>query len=211
MAKPAYKFNYQGLSAMNKNAANKANTNSKVSTGIGNQSTSTTKSTLGYSPAGAVSVSPMTPLPGRALPESPAGQERFNAPPLLPGESVSLQRQAFNRQQFDDTINTNFTELGVANGPDPASFDPSLATVGDFFTIYQSLFFQIPKDADINSHLFLVKESSEFLQYVAQQEEIDALREEILDLQQQNLDLATDIANVTNELTAALSDASNIG
>ena len=40
---------------------------------------------------------------------------------------------------------------------------------------------------------------------------IDALREEILDLQQQNLDLATDIANVTNELTAALSDASNIG
>ena len=49
------------------------------------------------------------------------------------GENSNLRREAFNRKQFDDTINTNFTELGV-NTVDPSTFDPSLATVGDFFT-----------------------------------------------------------------------------
>ena len=28
------------------------------------------------------------------------------------GETVNLKREAFNRKQFDDTINTKFTELG---------------------------------------------------------------------------------------------------
>tara|TARA_Y100000361_G_C11139046_1_gene333907 strand:+ start:590 stop:1084 length:495 start_codon:yes stop_codon:yes gene_type:complete len=145
--------------------------------------------------------SPLIPKPGRALPESPA---RFKAPPALPGEEVSLIREAFNRKQFNDTVNTKFNELGVGNQPDPANFDPSLATVGDFFTIYQSLFFQIPKEGDVNSHLFLIKESSEYLNYRAQQEEIEALLEEISELRQQNLDLVEDLSNVSNELAEAL-------
>ena len=145
--------------------------------------------------------SPLKPQPGKALPESPA---RFKAPPALPGEEVTLVREAFNRKQFNDTVNTQFTELGVGTPPDLANFDPSLATVGDFFTIYQSLFFQIPKEGDVNSHLFLIKESSEYLNYRAQQEEIEALLEEISDLRQQNLDLVEDLSNVSNELAEAL-------
>ena len=100
------------------------------------------------------------PQPGRALPESPA---RFQPPPSLPGEEVTLVREGFNRKQFNDTINTNFTQLGILNGADPSTFDPSLADVGDLFTIYQSLFFQIPKEGATNSHLFLIKESSQYL------------------------------------------------
>ena len=153
-------------------------------------------------------ISPLTPQPGRALPESPA---RFDAPPLLPGEEVNLRREGFNRKQFDDTVNTNFTELGVGNQPDAATFDPSLANVGDFFTIYQSLFFQIPKEGDVNSHLFLVKESTEYLQYIAQQEEITALLEEISELREQNLTLVSDLASVTESLTEALANAANSG
>ena len=142
-----------------------------------------------------------TPQPGRALPESPA---RFKPLPPLPGEEVSLKREGFNRKQFNDTVNTQFNELGVGTPPDLANFDPSLATVGDFFTIYQSLFFQIPKEGDVNSHLFLIKESSEYLNYRAQQEEIEALLEEISELRQQNLDLVEDLSNVSNELAEAL-------
>ncbi len=127
-----------------------------------------------------------------------------NVTTTLPGEEVTLVREAFNRKQFNDTVNTQFTELGVGTPPDLANFDPSLATVGDFFTIYQTLFFQIPKEGDVNSHLFLIKESSEYLNFRAQQEEIEALLEEISELRQQNLDLVEDLSNVSEELADAL-------
>ena len=149
--------------------------------------------------------SPTIPQPGMALPESPAGENRFKAPPLLQGESVDLKREAFNRKQFDDTINTNFTQLGVST-TDEANFDPSLANVGDLFTIYQTLFFQIPKEGDTNSHLFLIKESTEYLQYVAQSEEIAALLEEITELRQQNLTLVGDVATIASGFDETLSN-----
>ena len=148
--------------------------------------------------------SPMEPQPGMALPESPAGDNRFKAPPSLPTEKVDLKREAFNRKQFDDTVNTNFTQLGVIT-KDESTFDPSLATVGDFFTIYQTLFFQIPKEGDVNSHLFLIKESTEYLQYVAQQEEIESLLAEIDELRLQNLDLVTDMATMASSFETTIS------
>ena len=118
------------------------------------------------------------------------------------GENSNLRREAFNRKQFDDTINTNFTELGVSN-VDPSTFDPSLATVGDFFTIYQTLFYQIPKFGDVNSHEFLIKESTEYTQLVAQQEEIDALLAEIDELRAQNVTLVADMTNTITNLEEA--------
>ena len=118
------------------------------------------------------------------------------------GENSNLRREAFNRKQFDDTINTNFTELGV-NTVDPSTFDPSLATVGDFFTIYQTLFYQIPKLGDVNSHEFLIKESTEYTQFVAQQEEIDALLAEIDELRAQNVKLVADMTNTITILEEA--------
>ena len=117
------------------------------------------------------------------------------------GESISLRREAFNRKQFDDTVNTEFVELGVSTTPDPATFDPSLATVGDFFNIYETLFYQIPKEGDVNSHTFLIRESTEYTLYVSQQEEIDALLEEINLLRLQNLDLVKDMTNTINQLS----------
>ena len=122
------------------------------------------------------------------------------------GENSNLRREAFNRKQFDDTINTNFTELGV-NTVDPSTFDPSLATVGDFFTIYQTLFFTIPKTGDANSHEFLIKESTEYTQFRAQQDEIDALLAEIDELRAQNVELVRDMTNTIENLETAFQTA----
>ena len=122
------------------------------------------------------------------------------------GENSNLRREAFNRKQFDDTINTNFTELGV-NTVDPSTFDPSLATVGDFFTIYQTLFYQIPKLGDVNSHEFLIKESTEYTQFRAQQDEIDALLAEIDELRAQNVELVRDMTNTIENLETAFQTA----
>jgi len=123
------------------------------------------------------------------------------------GKNSLLRREAFNRKQFDDTIDTSFKELGITNLPDPATFDPSLATVGDFFTIYQTLFYQIPKEGDINSHEFLIRESTEYTGLVAQQAEIDALLAEIDELREQNVTLVQDMTNTITNLEEAFTAA----
>ena len=118
-------------------------------------------------------------------------------------EQVNLTREAFVRTEFDDTINTNFTQLGLSaqDETDNSFFDPSLATVGDFFTIYNNLFYQIPKGTtpdgpQVNTHQFLIERSTEYTKFIAQQEEIIALTEEITDLRAQNLELVADMANI---------------
>ena len=147
-------------------------------------------------------------LPAPAMPATD-GPQKYPTQPYLPGDSSGLMREAFIKKQFDDTINTDFTELGIANKPDPSTFDPSLATVGDFFTIYQTLFYQIPKEGAVNSHQFLIDSSTEYTQYIAQKEEIEELLDEINTLREQNLELVEDINTVTAQLTDALANQNN--
>ena len=130
-----------------------------------------------------------------------AAQQTYPDNPLLPGDSSRLVREAFNRKQFDDTIDTSFSQLGIPVEADRSTFDPSLATVGDFFTIYQSLFYSIPKEGSINSHQFLIDQSTEYTQYVAQQAEIDELLEEINELRAQNLELVNDVILATEAIS----------
>tara|TARA_R110000765_G_scaffold160836_4_gene265237 strand:- start:2454 stop:2939 length:486 start_codon:yes stop_codon:yes gene_type:complete len=115
-------------------------------------------------------------------------------------EMVSLTREAFDRKEFNDTINTNFSQLGLSNAPetDLRFFDPNLATVLDFFNIYDNLFYSIPKEGDINSHVYLIERSTAYTNFISQQEEIDALAQEITDLRAQNLELVADMANIVD-------------
>ena len=70
-----------------------------------------------------------------------------------------------------------------------------MATVGDFFTVYNNLFFLIPKTGP-NSHTTLIEQSSEYVEYQANQAEIQALLDEIAELREQNLQLTIDVGNV---------------
>ena len=111
-------------------------------------------------------------------------------------QPVTLVREQFDKVAFQQTIDTNFTQLGVQE-PDLSFFDPNLANVGDFFSVYNNLFFLIPKEGP-NSHTTLIEESSEFVNYQANQLEIQALLDEIAELREQNLQLTLDIGNITN-------------
>ena len=112
--------------------------------------------------------------------------------PQTKAEQVILNRDVFNKTAFNNTIDTSFSQLDQAP-PDLSFFDPNLATVDDFFSIYQNLFFEIPKFGDINSHQYLVIESTEYTGFIENQAQIDALLEEIVDLREQNLQLQLDI------------------
>ena len=109
-------------------------------------------------------------------------------------QNITLIRQAFDKEAFNQTVDTSFTQLGVTE-VDLSFFDPNLATVGDFFSIYNNLFFLIPKTGP-NSHTTLIDESSDYTNYLPNQAEIQALLDEITELREQNLQLIVDMGNV---------------
>ena len=104
-------------------------------------------------------------------------------------EKTKLNRQVFDKSKFGNTVNISFSELGNTNQPDPSFFDSSLAGIEDFFTIYENIFYEIPKNGDVNTHEYLVKKSSEYIGFQQNQTDIQALLDEIADLREQNLEL----------------------
>jgi len=119
-------------------------------------------------------------------------------------ENINLTRETFNRKQFDATVNTNFTQLGVSNTEaDMSFFNPSLATVGDFFTLYEQFFYDIPKEGDTNSHTYLAQTSGEYANFELVQEEIQALLEEIGEIRLENVELRTSQSLLEVELASA--------
>ena len=102
-------------------------------------------------------------------------------------ENINLNRNVFDKNAFRNTVDTSFTQL--VSTPDPTFFDVNLATVEDFFTLYEKFFFQIPKEGEVNSHTYLIKESSDYVGFQANSEDIQALLDEIASLRQENLSL----------------------
>ena len=115
-------------------------------------------------------------------------------------EPAKLNRQVFDKDKFKETINTEFNQL--VEQPDPTFFDPELATIEDFFTLYNKFFFEIPKLGETNSHEFLIKESTEYVGFEAVNEQIQALLDEIAALREENLELRKNEAiGVANQFT----------
>ena len=81
-----------------------------------------------------------------------------------------------------------------------------MATVEDFFNLYNKLFYEIPKEGEVNSHAFLAQESGEYVDFLKNNEEVQALIDEITELRQQNLDLVNEIAGIAAG-TKALKEA----
>ena len=104
-----------------------------------------------------------------------------------------LNRQVFDKNAFKDTINTEFTQL--VNSQDPQFFSLDLATIGDFWQLYEKFFYEIPKLGDVNSHLYLVETSGTYIDFNPRQAEIDALLQEIADLRNENLELRQEFAD----------------
>lgn len=108
-------------------------------------------------------------------------------------ENIQLSRQVFNKAKFNETVNTEFTQL--VSPPDPSFFDVNLATEEDFWILYDKFFYLIPKEGEVNSHLYLVETSGEYIDYQANNEEIQALLEEIAELREENLEVRQEIAD----------------
>lgn len=63
------------------------------------------------------------------------------------------------------------------------------ASIDDFFNEYERLFFDIPAEGKTQSHQALVRRSSEYSGFEKNTEEVDSILEELEALRNQNLDL----------------------
>ena len=106
-------------------------------------------------------------------------------------QQVPLNKETYSKTQYERTINTSFTQLGVT----PQAGEIVLPTVDEFFQYYSELFYQIPKYGATNSHEYLIEQSSAYVGEQQQLEEIKALQDEIAELRQQLLESRTDAIN----------------
>lgn len=108
-------------------------------------------------------------------------------------QKIEIQKEVYNKGLLDQTINTQFTQL-TRNINREAELRASIETVDEFFRLYDLLFFDIPKEGAVNSHQYIIQESTD---YVGAQEDnaaIQALLDEIADLRQQLLEANQTIA-----------------
>ena len=99
--------------------------------------------------------------------------------------NVDLVKQIYGLNTYTKAIDTRFTELIT-----PVIVDTNEAiSVDDFFRYYDELFFNIPVEGDINSHVYLVERSQQYIGGSVIDAEKQALIEEINSLRQQLLDL----------------------
>ena len=99
---------------------------------------------------------------------------------------VDVKKIVFNKAQYQKTIDTEFNELGVTNITEDIE---STLTVEKFFENYNEIFYEIPATGETNSHEYLVKTSGEYINFDENSEIIQALQEEINALREQNLEL----------------------
>jgi hypothetical protein len=100
---------------------------------------------------------------------------------------IPIEKQVFDKDQFGKVINTEFTQLINQQVEIPT---PTF-TLDDFFTLYDQLFYQIPKEGDTNSHRFILQREADYLGVIIDQDDIQALLDEITALRQQVLDAQT--------------------
>lgn len=92
-----------------------------------------------------------------------------------------LNKISYPKSIYPTVIDTTFTQ----NAPPPPIEDT--VTVSQFFQFYDTLFYDIPVEGDINSHTYLVQRSGEYINIKPNNEDIQILLDEITSLQQENL------------------------
>ena len=117
-------------------------------------------------------------------------------------EIIPVQQFVYDKDRFSKVIDTQFRELAPTETVTPE------ITVDEFFALYDELFFEIPREGDINSHRYILQREADYLGVqFADDVDIQALLQEITDLRQQLL--AAEIVNARLEELVPVSDISN--
>lgn len=108
--------------------------------------------------------------------------------------NVELIKKTYGLSTYQKAIDTSFTEL-VSTETEEEDVDLS---VDEFFNQYERLFFDIPVSGSINSHAYMIERSTQYVGGNIQDQERQALIEEINSLRQQLLDLGQTYLTISN-------------
>ena len=106
--------------------------------------------------------------------------------------NINLNKEVFSKRDYEKTINNKFSQIGVKPIQEQIDEQP---TVEEFFKMYNDLFYDIPEIGSTNSHEFLVKTSGEYINTETDNELISALQDEIAQLRQEILQIQEDQLN----------------
>tara|TARA_Y100000385_G_C13088790_1_gene637713 strand:+ start:620 stop:1141 length:522 start_codon:yes stop_codon:yes gene_type:complete len=117
---------------------------------------------------------------------------------LIPiDQKISFKKKSYTKTGYEKFIDNSFKQLGVKPPTETLADQPS---INDFFELYNDLFYDIPETGATNSHEYLIKTSTEYIEFDQNNEEIQILqkeigqlREELLDSQRQIVELQTRI------------------
>jgi hypothetical protein len=112
---------------------------------------------------------------------------------------IPIEKTVFDKNNYSRVINTRFSQFLT----DSEEIETPVFTIDDFFQLYESLFYQIPKEGDTNSHRYILEKEADYLGVIINQDDIQALLDEITSLRQQLLDTQTALndLNKTTGLT----------
>jgi len=110
-------------------------------------------------------------------------------------EQVQLNKTVYGKITYLNVIDTEFSQLLQSQ----TEIEEENITIDEFFQAYENLFYEIPTEGDFNSHLELIRRSTDYVGVNQNAGEIDALLDEINQLRLENLTLQQTI----NDLTAS--------
>ena len=110
-------------------------------------------------------------------------------------KNVSISKKIYGKNTYKNVIDTNFNQL-IPPNPN----NESVITLDQFFKAYNDLFFQIPKNGLTNSHEYLIKQSSQYIGYEQNSEDINALLQEINQLRKDLLEANQTIIDLTTKI-----------
>jgi len=108
---------------------------------------------------------------------------------------IPIEKQVFDKDTFGKVIDTQFHQLLNNQAEETPVF-----TIEEFFQLYEDLFYQIPKEGDTNSHRYILEKEADYLGVIVNQDDIQALLDEITNLRQQVLDTQTALDEISKTI-----------
>lgn len=107
---------------------------------------------------------------------------------------IPIQKTVFNKDNYPKVIDNKFKQL-LNNTIEEETTEVSLE---EFFQLYSSFFYQIPREGDINSHRYILEKEAEYLGVQLNEDNVQLLLDEITTLRQEVLDAQTLISTLNN-------------
>jgi hypothetical protein len=107
---------------------------------------------------------------------------------------IQVQKTVFSNTEFGRVVGTTFNTF---TQPDlGGDLDPTV----EFFKLYEDLYYVIDVTGETDSHEYLVRRSSELLNFDTVTEDIQPLLDEIAELRQENLALNQQILDLETKV-----------